>query len=186
MRFKTCIMTSAAALLISGCDGLGLFNVTGLPSGNYNGSISITQTGATRTTQNSTLRVTIDDEGFPIETAGPLQRLVADAAIVGLDEETIRQRSVRTIIRSGDTTTIHYRLDTTISNELSFSGFSVGESRTVISGSAIESYLNAAPNVVFSSQATITVTDRSTSPLIRNEPRTASRRETGILVRQPR
>ena len=49
---------------------------------------------------------------------------------------------------------------------------------------ATESYLSAAPNVLFSSQATLTVTDRSTSALIRTEPQTATRRESGVLVRQ--
>ena len=185
MRFKICIMALVVALLLLGCDGLGLFNVTGLPSGTYNGTISITQTGATRnTTQTSTLSVTIDREGFPVELAGPLQRLVAGATIVDLDERTIRQRTVRTITRSGDTTTIHSRLEITITTESPVPAFSSGQQQIVITGSATESYLNASPNVLFTSQATLTVTDRSTSPLIRNEPRTASRRESGILVRQ--
>lgn len=197
MRFKICIMALVVALLLLGCDGVGLFNLTGLPSGNYNGSISITQTGPTlNATQRSTLRITIDDQGFPVELAGPLQRLVANTAIVDLDERTVRERTVRTVTMSGDTTTIHSRLEITITTEpplpgfstgVGFStsaGFSTGQRQIVITGSAMESYLNAAPNVVFSSQATLTVTDRSTNPLTRTEPQTASRRESGILVRQ--
>lgn len=197
MRFKICVMALVVALLLLGCDGVGLFNLTGLPSGDYNGTVSITQTGAAGSaTQSSTLRVTIDDEGFPVELAGPLQRLVANSTIVELDERTVRQRTVRTVTMSGDTTTIHSRLEITITTEPPLpgfstgagfptsAGFSTGERQIVITATATESYLNAAPNVLFTSQATLTVTDRSTSPLIRTEPQSATRRESGILVRQ--
>ena len=128
MRLMTSIMASAVALLVSGCDGLGLFNVTGLPSGNYNGSISITQTGPTRNAvQTSTLRVTIDDQGFPVELAGPLQRLVANSSIVFLDSQTIRESTIRTMTMSGDTTTIHHRLEITVTTEPPFAGFTTAE-----------------------------------------------------------
>ena len=170
------------ALIASGCDTVGLLNETGIPSGVYNGRLSITQSGTDgEFRETSTVSVTIDNDGFPADGAGLLERLVEDSRVVDLDERTIRGRTVRTVRRTGDTVTIDSRLEVTITVESPFEGFDSGRRQVVISGTATESFLEAPPNLVFSGQATLTVTEVA-GPLVRAEPERIARTESGVLA----
>lgn len=185
MRIKTIVAIPVFVWVVAGCDGVGLFNETGIPSGVYNGTISISQGGSVGADarETSTLSVTIDVNGFPADGANLLQRLVGNSALVDLDERTLRDRTVRTVRRSGDTVMIDSKLEITVTEESPFAGFPSGRRQFAISGSATESYLNAPPNIIFSSQATLNVTELA-GPLVGSAPQQASRSESGVLTRR--